>query len=118
VFTRQSRPTDLYTAISPGALLAYVHIVAVVVVVATTLLVQSIHTRTQAPSRHDIHTSKHLTYQDTTTTPTIYLSDKSRQSVTLISGRSAINAFAIYQFDPPFTAGPYRDRQGFSRPLR
>ena len=72
-----------------------------------------IYTRTQAPCRQDRSTNNTI-YQDTT----LPSSDKSRQSVTLISGRSAINAFAIYPFDPPFTAGPYLDRQGFSRPLR
>ena len=52
-----------------------------------------IYTRTQAPCRQDRSTNNTI-YQDTT----LPSSDKSRQSVTLISGRSAINAFAIYPF--------------------
>jgi anaerobic C4-dicarboxylate transporter len=72
----------------------YCTVVAVVVVVATTaLLVQSILVH-RPPSRQDL--SQESRYQDTITTPINTSSDESRQSVTLISGRSAINAFAIY----------------------
>ena len=95
---RESPYRPLYSHITrrPARICVVAVAVVVVVIAITALLVQSTLVHRPLVARTGTQETHESNYLDTTTT--LPSSDASRQSVTLIFGRSAINAFAIYPF--------------------